>query len=93
MARAKAESTADVVEEQKTNAVEDTAPVKAEKVKAPAESEYTIEELADGAGNIFNTRRECVVAALKVAGVTMCTMCTVSKAKELVDAFLKKEVK
>lgn len=90
MARAKAESTADVVEEQKTNAVEDTAPVKAEKVKAPAESEYTIEELVDGAGNIFNTRRECVVAALKVAGVTMCT---VSKAKELVDAFLKKEVK
>ena len=82
MARAKVESTADAVEE--------TAPVKAEEVKAPAESEYTIEELADGAGNIFNTRRECVVAALKVAGVTTCT---VSKAKELVDAFLKKEVK
>ena len=55
MARVKAESTADVVEEQKTNAVEDTAPVKAEKVKAPAESDYNIEALADGAGNIFNT--------------------------------------
>lgn len=90
MARAKAESTVDVVEEQKNNAAEDTAPVKVEKVKTPAESEYTIEELADGAGNIFNTRRECVIAALKVAGVTTCT---VSKAKELVDAFLKKEVK
>ncbi len=90
MARAKVESTADAVEEKKTDNAEDTAPVKAEEVKAPAESEYTIEELADGAGNIFNTRRECVVAALKVAGVTMCT---VSKAKELVDAFLKKEVK
>lgn len=50
----------------------------------------TTEELADGAGNIFKVQRECVVAALKVAGVTTCT---VSKAKELVDAFMKKEVK
>ena len=66
------------------------APVQAEEPKAPAESEYTIEELADGAGNIFKVQRECVVAALKVAGVTTCT---VSKAKELVDAFMKKEVK
>ena len=82
MPRTKAESTADAVEEQKTDAVEDTAPVQAE--------EYTIEELADGAGNIFKVQRECVVAALKVAGVTTCT---VSKAKELVDAFMKKEVK
>ena len=81
MPRTKAESTEDAVEEQKTDAVEDTAPVQAEEPKAPAESEYTIEELADG---------ECVVAALKVAGVTTCT---VSKAKELVDAFMKKEVK
>ena len=89
MPRTKAESTADAVEEQKTDAVEDTAPVQAEP-KAPAESEYTIEELADGAGNIFKVQRECVVAALKVAGVTTCT---VSKAKELVDAFMKKEVK
>ena len=64
--------------------------LQAEEPKAPAESEYTIEELADGAGNIFKVQRECVVAALKVAGVTTCT---VSKAKELVDAFMKKEVK
>ena len=64
MPRTKAESTADAVEEQKTDAVEDTAPVQAEEPKAPAESEYT--------------------------GVTTCT---VSKAKELVDAFMKKEVK
>ena len=90
MPRTKVESTADAVEEQKTDAVEDTAPVQAEEPKAPAESEYTIEELADGAGNIFKVQRECVVAALKVAGVTTCT---VSKAKELVDAFMKKEVK
>ena len=89
MPRTKAESTADAVEEQKTDAVEDTAPVQAEEPKAPAESEYTIEELADGAGNIFKVQRECV-AALKVAGVTTCT---VSKAKELVGAFMKKEVK
>lgn len=90
MPRTKAESTADAVEEQKTDAVEDTAPVQAEEPKAPAESEYTIEELADGAGNIFKVQRECVIAALKVAGVTTCT---VSKAKELVGAFMKKEVK
>ena len=44
MARAKVESTADAVEEKKTDNAEDTAPVKAEEVKAPAESEYTIEE-------------------------------------------------
>ena len=38
MPRTKAESTADAVEEQKTDAVEDTAPVQAEEPKAPAES-------------------------------------------------------
>ena len=46
-----------------------------------------------GNGNYMATDQfegECVVAALKVAGVTTCT---VSKAKELVDAFMKKEVK
>lgn len=86
MARVKAEST---VEEQKNDAAGYATPVHAEESKAPTESEYTIEELADGAGNIFNTRRECVIAALKVAGVTVCT---VSKAKELVGVFMKKEV-
>ena len=35
-----------------------SAPVQAEEPKAPAESEYTIEELADGAGNIFKVQRE-----------------------------------
>ena len=93
MPRTKAESTADAVEEQKKADPDDIfveEPVQAEEPKAPAESEYTIEELADGAGNIFKVQRECVVAALKVAGVTTCT---VSKAKELVDAFMKKEVK
>lgn len=86
MARVKAEST---VEEQKNVAAGYATPVHAEEPKALTESEYTIEELADGAGNIFNTRRECVIAALKVAGVTVCT---VSKAKELVGVFMKKEV-
>ena len=70
MPRTKAESTADAVEEQKTDAVEDTAPVQAEEPKAPAESEYTIEELADGAGNIFKVQRECVVAT-KLKGVVI----------------------
>ena len=42
MPRTKAESTADAVEEQKTDAVEDTAPVQAEEPKAPAESELSL---------------------------------------------------
>ena len=56
----------------------------------PAESVYTAEELANNAKNIFGTRKECVAAALKVANVTECT---VSKAKEIVEKFLNKEVK
>lgn len=60
-----------------------TAPVQAESV-------YTAEELAENAGNLFGVRAECVAAALKVAGIKECT---VSKTKEIVEAFMEKEVK
>lgn len=69
-------------------------------VEAPAEkstakkekqrSVYSLNELAANARNLFNTRQECVVAALRDAGKTECT---VSEAKEIVSKFLKKEVK
>ena len=54
------------------------------------ESVYSIEELAQGAKKIFHTMPECVIVALKTAHVTKCT---VSKAKEIVEAFIRKEVK
>lgn len=54
------------------------------------EAEYTASELANSAKELFGTRKECVAAALSAAGVTKCT---VSKAKGLVEAFRKKEVK
>lgn len=53
------------------------------------ESMYSCNELAANAGKIFNTRQECVTAALKAAGKSECT---VSEAKEIVGNFLKKEV-
>lgn len=54
------------------------------------ESIYTAEELAENARSLFGVRTECVAAALKVAGIKECT---VSKTKEIVEAFMKKEVK
>lgn len=51
---------------------------------------YSAGEFADNAKQLFGVRRECVVAALKSAGISSCT---VSKAKETVNAFMKKEVR
>ena len=51
---------------------------------------YSAKELAANARNIFGTRQECVMAALKAAGKAEFT---VSDAKEIVEKFLKKEVK
>lgn len=62
----------------------------AQKQKAQKESVYSVKELAANARKIFNTRQECVVAALKVDGKAEYT---VSEAKEIVEKFLKKEVK
>lgn len=64
-----------------------TAENKAEVVQ---EAVYSLGEFAASARKIFETRQECVVAALKSAGKTECT---ISEAKEIVDKFLKREVK
>jgi len=75
-----AESKAEVTKEQ--------APKKEpETVKEPV---YSTGEFAANARKIFKTRQECVVAALKAAGKSECT---VSEAKEIVEKFLKRGVK
>lgn len=58
--------------------------------KALQESVYPVSELAANAKKIFGTRPECVTAALKAAGKSECT---ILKAKEIVDKFLKREVR
>lgn len=58
--------------------------------KAPQESVYSVNELAANARKLFGTRQECVVAALRAAGKSECT---VSETKKIVEKFLKKEVK
>ncbi|MEH2960073.1 hypothetical protein [Candidatus Merdisoma sp. JLR.KK006] len=72
-----------VPNEMKAAQEERTAPKKTESV-------YTASELADNASVLFKARRECVLAALREAGVQSCTL---SRAKELVEKFRKKEVK
>lgn len=62
----------------------------AQKRKVQKESVYSVKELAANARKIFDTRQECVVAALRVDGKSEYT---VSEAKEIVEKFLKKEVK
>lgn len=54
------------------------------------ESVYTVNELATNGKKVFGARQECVSAALRAAGKAECT---VSEAKEIVEKFLKKEVK
>lgn len=51
---------------------------------------YTAKELAGSAGDIFGTREECVLAALRAAGKETCT---VPEAKGIVGRFLGKEVR
>ncbi len=58
--------------------------------KASQESVYQASELAANAKKVFGTRQECVAAALRAAGKTECT---VTEAKEIVEKFLKREVK
>lgn len=53
------------------------------------ESVYTAKELSDHAKVLFHTRKECVMAALKEAGISVCT---VSHAKNILKTFMKKEV-
>lgn len=71
------------------NQVEDTAQAQ-EKPEDRKKAVYSVNELAANARGIFGTRQECVVAALKASGKMECT---VTEAKEIVEKFLKKEVK
>ncbi|MCI8371496.1 MAG: hypothetical protein HFI75_03705 [Lachnospiraceae bacterium] len=63
---------------------------KAGKVSKQTESEYSVQEFAEGAETIFQVKKECVIAALKAADITSCT---ISQAKDVVQKFMKKEVK
>ena len=57
--------------------------------KAPKEPVYSVSELAANAKKVFGTRKECVLAALRSARKSECT---VSEAKGIVEKFLKREV-
>lgn len=74
--------------ENKVEAVQEQASKKGQKVLQ--EPVYPVNELAANARKVFGTRQECVVAALKTAGITECT---VTNAKDIVKRFLEKEVK
>ena len=80
-----AENTAD----KNVSSAESAEKAELKKKKLPVESVYSAEELADSAKNMFHTRKECVLAALEAAGKKECT---VSEAKKMVEAFLKREV-
>lgn len=58
--------------------------------KAPQESIYACNELAANAKKVFRTRPECVTAALRAAGKEKYT---VAEAKQIVEKFLKREVR
>lgn len=62
----------------------------ADTVQAPAEAEYTVSEFAANSMALFGARKECVEAAMKSANIKSCP---ISKAKEIVAAFMSKEVK
>lgn len=75
--------------EKKVSSAESAEKSELKKKKLPVESVYSAEELADSAKNMFHTRKECVLAALEAAEKKECT---VSEAKKMVEAFLKREV-
>ena len=54
------------------------------------ESIYTAKEFANNARKLFDTRSECVAAALKSAKKESCS---ISEAKEIIKTFMKKEIK
>lgn len=77
-----------------SKSIKDAEPVEKQaeqkpKSRASCEAVYPVNELAANAKTLFNTRRECVEAALKAAGKIECT---VSEAKGIVEKFLKREV-
>lgn len=62
----------------------------AEVTQATSGPEYTVSEFAANAMTLFGARKECVEAAMKSANIKSCPL---SKAKEIVAAFMSKEVK
>lgn len=76
---------AGIVEEEKKIVEEKTR-----KEPESKESIYTAKELANNARKLFNTRPECVAAALKSAKKECCS---ISETKEIVKKFMKKEIK
>lgn len=86
------EARASEAAESKAEAAQGQAPKRAskKKQKVSQEPDYPASELAANAKKAFGTRQECVAAALKAAGKAECT---VAEAKEIVEKFLKREVK
>ena len=80
----------ETAEKQETTQTQETTKELQEKLKCMKESVYSVKELSANSKKLFDTRQECVAAALKAAGKTECT---VSEAKKIVEKFLKKEVK
>lgn len=60
------------------------------KKSSDLQSVYSAKELAANAGKLFETRSECVTAALTAAGKSEST---IVEAKRIVENFLKREVK
>ncbi len=58
--------------------------------KITQEAVYSASEFTANAKKIFGKSPECVTAALKTAGKMECT---ISEAKEIVEKFLKREVR
>lgn len=73
-----------------TGNAENVAAPKKRPGSAPQEAVYTADEFAANAGKLFHTRKECVLAALGAAGRSGGTL---SEAKQIVEDFLKKEVR
>lgn len=80
----------ETAEKQETTQTQETTEKLQEKLKSVKESVYSVKELSANSKKLFDTRQECVAAALKAAGKTECT---VSEARKIVEKFLKKEVK
>ena len=56
----------------------------------PVDDKYTVHELVAESANVFGVPNECAVAAFRNCGKTERT---VAEAKQLIDRFMKKEVK
>lgn len=57
--------------------------------KEVKKQEYSVEEFAQVAQNLFSTKPECVIAAFQIAGVKTATE---EQAKKIVQSFLEMEV-